>query len=308
MEIAAPDPVLRFTRTERAVHWLQASTFLLLLLTGFSLGLPAIEGLVGHRELLRQIHLTSAFFYAIGPTVVALGANRAALARDVHDVETWDGEDLRWLVPGSGAPAGRFNAGQKLNAVFVAWSTVAFALSGFIMWQDRRFPLDVVSRANVIHTDLAYLALLVFLGHVFLASVWPDTRGALQSMLSGRVERSWARSHHPRWIPPRAADGMPSRREILLTAIRIAVGWFAALFVARFLFFAIGANTTDPVTRWLYDLTAWPLAASRAPHTGVSLMNLPALLYLALLILAFRALNRFSARGQEATPDARLDW
>jgi formate dehydrogenase subunit gamma len=297
MEIAAGDRVLRFTRTERAVHWVQATTFILLLLSGFGLGLPAVEGLVGHRELLRQIHLTTAFLYAIAPTVIALSANRAAMASDLHDVETWDSEDLQWLVPGSSTDPGRFNAGQKLNAVFVAWSTVAFALTGFIMWQDRRFPLEVVSRANSIHTDLAYIALLVFLGHVFLAVIWPDTREALQAMVSGSIDRDWARARHGRWQPDGRAGGTPSSREVLLSALRIAVGWFVALFAARWLFFAIGANVTDPVTRWLYDLTAWPAATTPAPQTGVHIMDWPALVYLGLLVLAWRMINAFDRRA-----------
>lgn len=292
MSVAGTPRVLRFTRTERAVHWVQATTFILLLLSGFSLSLPAIEGLVGNRDVLREIHLSSAFFYAIAPMAVAMGANRASVVCDVREVEEWDGEDLEWLVPGSGTDPGRFNAGQKLNAIFVAWSTVAFTLTGFIMWQDRRFPLDVVSRAHTIHTDLAYVALLVFLGHVFLATVWPETREAFWSMIDGTVRADWARSHHGRWQPDEGSAQAPSRREVALSALRIAIGFFAGLFAARWLMFAIGANVTDAVTRWLYGVTAWPGAASPAPQTGVHIMDWPALIYLALLILAWRTVNR----------------
>lgn len=292
MEIAASTRILRFTRTERAVHWVQATTFILLLISGFSLGLPAIEGLIGHRDLLRQIHLATAFFYAIAPTVVALGANRASVTRDVHDVETWDSQDVRWLLPGSDTEPGRFNAGQKLNAIFVAWSTVAFALTGFIMWQNRRFPLGVVSRANVIHTDLAYIALLVFLGHLFLATLWPTTRHSFWAMTGGTVRRDWARTHHPRWYPADAVNPPPSLREILLSAVRIALAWFIALFAARALFFAIGANVTDAVTRWLYDVTAWPGVTLPTPQTGVHVVDWPALIYLLLLIIVWRVANR----------------
>jgi formate dehydrogenase subunit gamma len=297
MTVAAAPRVLRFTRTERAVHWVQAATFLLLLFSGFSLSLPAIEGLIGHRDALREIHLSSAFFYAIAPMAVALGANRASVARDVQAVEEWDGEDLQWLVPGSRTDPGRFNAGQKLNAIFVAWSTVAFTLTGFIMWQDRRFPLDMVSRAHTIHTDLAYVALLVFLGHLFLATVWPRTRESFWAMTNGTVRADWARTHHGRWIPEDGSGPAPSRREVAVSALRIAIGFFAGLFAVRWLMFVIGANVTDLVTRWLYDVTAWPGAASPAPHTGAHVMDWPALIYLALLILAWRTVNRFSAGG-----------
>jgi formate dehydrogenase subunit gamma len=299
--------VLRFTRTERAVHWVQAITIILLLLTGFGLGLPAVEGLVGHRDLLRQIHLSSAFFYAIAPFAIALGANRASVARDVRAVETWDAEDLQWLVPGSITDPGRFNAGQKLNAIFVAWSTLAFALTGFIMWQNRRFPLDVVSRANTIHTDLAYVALLVFLGHLFLAAIWPNTRDSLAGMVNGTVRADWARAHHGRWEPDSGKNEAPSSREVLLSALRIAAAWFAGLFAARWILFAVGANVTDAVTRWLYDVTAWPGTASTTPGTGVHIMDWPALLYLALLILAWRAADHLSRTSSRQEPAFSAD-
>lgn len=293
MEITAEARVLRFTRTERAVHWVHAAAFLLLLISGFTLGLPALEALIGHRDLLREIHLSSAFLYAIGPMAVALGANRASVARDVREVETWDEEDVHWLLPGSFTDPGRFNAGQKVNAVFVAWSSVAFVLTGFIMWQNRRFPLDVVSRANTIHTDLAYIALLIFLGHVFLATTWPRTRGAFNSMVGGTVGRDWARAHHPRWQPDEASGTGPSPEDVLRSALRIALGSLAGLFLARWIFEAIGANVTDAVTRWLYAVTAWPGVAAVEPRTGVHIMDLPALAYAALLVVAWRVVDRY---------------
>src|SRR5579884_2753316 len=171
--------VERFTRTERAVHWVQAASFLALLITGFALMSPQIEGLFGHRELLREIHLSGAFFLFFGPAIVALAGNRASVARDVKAVDTWDADDLRWLIPFpvlrlfgvQTVPQGRFNAGQKLNAIFVAWSTLTFTVTGVILWQNRRFDTTLVSRSNDVHTALAYIALLAFVGHLFLATV-----------------------------------------------------------------------------------------------------------------------------------------
>jgi formate dehydrogenase subunit gamma len=275
--------VLRFTRTERAVHWVQATSFLVLLISGYALALPAVEAVLGHRAVLREVHLSAAFFLFFGPAVVALAGDRTSVAEDVRAVEVWDEDDLRWLAPPplrGPAPAGRFNAGQKLNAIFVAWSTLAFALSGLIMWQNRRFPLGAVQRANVIHTDLAYLALLVFLGHLYLSAVNPATRPSLSGMVGGWVDRAWALAHHPRWEATVGAEPRPRRREAAWTAARIALGAAVVLFAVRVFFFYLGANVTDAVTSWLYGLTAWPGVAVLAPRTGVRIADWPAIPYL----------------------------
>ena len=137
----------RFNRTERGVHWVQATSFLVLLVSGFALALPQLESLIGHRALLREIHLSSAFFLFFGPAIVALAGDRRVLARDVAEVDRWDRDDLRWLIPSPilrlwgvrTPPQGRFNAGQKLNALFVAWSTVTFSVTGLLTdLNDRR--------------------------------------------------------------------------------------------------------------------------------------------------------------------------
>lgn len=305
LDLDTVERVERFTRTERAVHWVQAISFLILLITGFALMLPVVEGLFGHREFLREIHLTCAFLFAFGPTIVALSGDRASLGRDVEAVDTWDSDDLRWLVPFPvlravgirTPPQGRFNAGQKLNAIFVLWSTLFFTISGLIIWQNRRFPLDLVSRANSIHTALAYIALAAFVGHLFLATIYPPTRHALRAMTEGWVHEDWAREHHPKWATSRyLTKSPPSERDSLRTATQIVVGGCGALFAVRVLFFALGANVTDKVTGRLYDLTAWPGAASIHPATAVHVFDWIGLLYLAGLVALWRAVDTLRNR------------
>ena len=290
--------ITRFTRTERGTHWVQAISFLSLLISGFVLGLPQFEAIVGHRALLREIHLTSAFFFFFGPAIVALAGDRRSVALDVEAVDTWDADDLRWLLPFPllrifGVPAppqGRFNAGQKLNALFVVWSTLAFSVTGLIMWQNRRFPSDVVSHANAIHTGLAYFALVAFLGHIFLATVYPPTRHSLHAITQGWVRVDWAAHHHPKWLSSRQPSPPSPALDGPRTAVQIVLGSAAALFASRLLFFALGANTTDKVTSRLYDVTAWPGTTSIAPQTAVHIFDTPALWYLiACLVLWFAA-------------------
>lgn len=301
-EPAAPpatDPVVRFDRTERLVHWVHAATFLTLLGSGLILGTNSLEALVGRRALLHEIHLVAAFFFVFGPAAVALAGNRGAIGQDTHDIDRWSGDDFHWLSHPDfqpdrwSHPQGRFNAGQKLNAIFTVYAIFAFALTGLIMWQNRRFPFTVVEQANTIHTALAYLALLVFLGHLYLAVIHPATRQALHGMVFGTVRRSWARSHHPLGSlrPPPA----PLSVGALVRSGLITLGTLeAALLLIRTLFEWLGANPTDPVTQLYYAWSAAP-GTLRQHHTGHHAFDLAALLWAGLLASALIAFTRGEA-------------
>lgn len=284
--------VLRFTRTERAVHWVHAVTFLALLTTGLILSTSVLEGLIGHRALLREIHLASAFFFVFGPGLVTRAGNRVAVQDDARAFDRWSGDDARWLrhpdinpTPRT-PPQGKFNAGQKLNAIFTVYATFAFGLTGLILWQNRRFPYPVVTQANTIHTALAYIALAVFLGHLYLAVIHPATRHALRGMVWGRVRADWARHHHPAWTA--IADEAPlSLRGVAQTAILLALGLEIAALFTRVAFIFLGANATDAVTGAIYRWSALPGTLSNTP-TGVHLLDLTAALWAGFLILVRR--------------------
>jgi formate dehydrogenase subunit gamma len=295
---AAPPTVVRFTRTERAVHWIHAVTFLTLLATGLILSTAALEGLVGHRALLREIHLASAFFFVFGPALVALAANRRAVGEDAGQIDGWTEDDMRWLRaphleprPGT-PPQGKFNAGQKLNAIFTVYATFAFSLSGLILWQNRRFPYPVVTQANTIHTALAYIALAVFFGHLYLAVLHPATRPALRGMIRGRVPLDWARRHHPAWIP-QTNDSRLSPKQVVRTVLLLALGLEFATLITRVGFIALGANATDAVTGGIYAWSALPGTLSN-PATGAHLLDLAAALWAGFLVLVWRWI---AARG-----------
>jgi formate dehydrogenase subunit gamma len=201
----APAFLLRFSRTERAVHWTYAACFLVLLATGLIMYLPALSPLAPSRLILRQLHLAAAFFIITVPTLMGLLGDRRDIAADARAVDRWDEDDRAWLADGlRGLPteAGRFNAGQKANAAFTVGSLLVFVLTGVIMALNiftRILPDWLVGNASLIHDSLTWLALFAWLGHVFLAGIWPPTRESLRGMLTGVVRSDWARHHHPRW-------------------------------------------------------------------------------------------------------------
>ena len=67
------DYVKRFSRTERAVHWIHASAFFVLLGTGLVLYVPRLSALVARRPLVKDLHVYTAVAW-----IVLLGDRRGA--------------------------------------------------------------------------------------------------------------------------------------------------------------------------------------------------------------------------------------
>jgi formate dehydrogenase subunit gamma len=190
--------VRRFSRTERAVHWVHASAFLVLLGSGLVLYLPSLATEIGRRPLVKDVHLLTALAWAIALlAVVALG-DRRGLRATTRELDVFDADDRRWLL-GRHVRQGRFNAGQKLNAAFTAAFAVLLAVSGVLLWlgeRDTRFRFD---STIVLHDVVAYLSVALLAGHLYLAVIHPSTRHALRGMTVGTVREDWAREHHAKW-------------------------------------------------------------------------------------------------------------
>jgi len=195
--------VLRFNRTQRAVHWLHAGGFVLALLSGLALLVGAAEELIGHRFVLRVIHIGAGLTFALAPLLAARLGDWHSIRADFRAAQWWDAEDRRFFAitdDSGGSRAGRFNAGQKANLMFTAAATLFFLISGAIMWQYFRFDRALVQNAGMLHDTLTFTILVVWLGHLWYALVNPRTRHSMRGMLSGYVDRSWAASVHPRWL------------------------------------------------------------------------------------------------------------
>ncbi len=195
----------RFSGTERAVHWTYALFFLLLMATGLSMEVPVLSALFPDRYLLRQIHFASAFFFVVGPVLVALVGDWRIVATTASEFDAWDEDDRNWLSDvwnGMRTEPDRFNAGQKLNGIFTIGAALLFTITGLIMLSNvygRLFPLWLVTNAAWVHDVLTWLALLAWCGHIFLALIYPPTRPSLRGMTLGSVRASWAAEHHAKW-------------------------------------------------------------------------------------------------------------
>lgn len=214
-----PPFIQRFSGVERALHWAYAGAFLLCLATGLALTIPEVRAWHWQNlKVARELHLTAALLLGAAPLVAASwdGFQTARrLARELVTVEPGDGQWLRrWLGRLVGdrrplPPAGRFNAGQKVSALLFAGLTVGFSVTGLIIWplQNPLVPAGVRAWVYLAHALLAYAALPLVAGHLFLAAVYPPTRESLRGIVWGVVRRDWALQHHRRWVEASGSTG-----------------------------------------------------------------------------------------------------
>jgi formate dehydrogenase subunit gamma len=201
----APGYVRRFGPEERLLHWLLAATFLTMLATGLILYLPVFAELAANRRLWKSIHLGAAIAFWAGLVVLLLTDLGGSLRRTAGEFDRFDDDDVRWLGwavtrHGPEPPAGRFNAGQKLNAALVAGLMVVFTVSGVLIYlQETDAAVRGRTSAILVHDIATWIAVPLIVGHLYLALVNPSTRPSLRGMVLGTVRRDWARRHHPKW-------------------------------------------------------------------------------------------------------------
>ena len=190
--------ISRFDRVERAVHWCNATLFLVLIATGASLYLPQLSEKVAHRHTVKTIHVYAGLALPIPLLLgLVLPAGRR-LRADIGRFNRWTDDDRRWWSrrTRSEAQLGKFNPGQKANAIFVGAAIVLMLMTGSIMRWFEPFPDSWRTGATFVH-DWVFISLVfVVAGHIMFALADGDS---LRSMVRGWVPEAWARRERPRW-------------------------------------------------------------------------------------------------------------
>jgi formate dehydrogenase subunit gamma len=221
------ETLTRFNFLERFTHWLTASCFVVLALTGLNM-------LYG-RYLLRPWIGPDAFaaitrggkyahdFLAFG---FMLGLVLMFVLWIAHNIP--NRYDVVWLVKGGGMfmkgvhpPAKKFNAGQKIIFWLVILFGISVSLSGImLLWPfqlhlfgptfrviDGLFSLDLpttlaplqeMQLAQLWHAVVGLFLMIVIIAHIYIGTIGME--GAFDAMGSGEVDRNWAREHHDLWV------------------------------------------------------------------------------------------------------------
>jgi formate dehydrogenase subunit gamma len=197
-----PRYVKRFTLTERLLHWVHASAFFVLLGSGLILYLPALAAAVGRRPLIKDIHFYTGISWAGALVLIALLGNRRTVLKTAREIDLFDRDDRRFLSGQTTSPQGRFNAGQKVNAIVSAAFAVLFFVSGLLLWLGERNTDIRLGGTLYLHDALMYVSVVIVTGHLYLALINRGTRHSLRGMVLGTVREDWAHAHHAKWRPP----------------------------------------------------------------------------------------------------------
>jgi formate dehydrogenase subunit gamma len=203
-----PGYLARFSRTERTLHWVHAAAFFLLLASGAVLYFPQLSDLVSRRQLVKGVHLYTAAAWVAALALIVLLGDRRGLRRAARELDGFDADDRRWLR-GRGAPQGRFNAGQKLNAAITAALSVLFLVSGTLLWLGERNTTWRFASTIAVHDWVSVISVVLLSGHLYLAVLNPSTRHSLRGITRGDVRSDWAEAHHAKWAAAVTATRKP---------------------------------------------------------------------------------------------------
>jgi len=201
--------LLRFDRTERIVHWVNATGFIVLILTGASLKVAGLSTVVANRHTVKEIHVWTGLLLPI-PLLLALLLPAGRMLRaDFKRFNRWSADDRRWWrkQARSRVQLGKFNPGQKLNAVFIGAAIVVQLMTGAIMYWFKPFPDSWRTGATFVHDSTWLVLIIVIIGHIIFALRDPDS---MRSMLKGWVPQSWARRERPVWWAEQVAAARTS--------------------------------------------------------------------------------------------------
>ncbi|MFC6488614.1 formate dehydrogenase subunit gamma [Nitratireductor sp. GCM10026969] len=210
--------ILRFNALERLTHWITATAFIILAITGlnFIFGKRLLMPLIGPdafsawSQWSKYAHDFFSWAFMLGIVVMAV-------------LWVWDNlpdrYDAHWLKVGGGMfdktnrthpPATRFNAGQKLIFWSVIIGGIALSVSGiFMLFPFSYADVNGMQLAQTIHATVGVLMVAVIIAHIYIGTLGME--GAYEAMGSGTVDLNWAKEHHSVWVEKQGARTEPSQ-------------------------------------------------------------------------------------------------
>ena len=204
--------ILRFASFERFTHWLTASCFVVLALSGLNIsfgrililplfGPEAFATMSGYAKLA---HDYLAFPFMLGLVIMFLIWIKDNIPGKI---------DLQWLKQGGGIlfkgqhpPAKRFNAGQKGIFWIVIIGGALMSVSGwFLLFPYLPANVTALQFWTVIHAVIAMLFIAAMMAHIYIGSIGME--GAFDAMGTGEVDLNWARENHSLWVEEEQAKG-----------------------------------------------------------------------------------------------------
>ncbi len=201
--------ILRFNAVERFTHWLTATCFIVLAITGVNyifgkrLLMPLIgpDAFAAWSQWAKYAHNFLAWPFMLGVLIMLV----VWVKDNLPDRYDWD-----WLKSAGGffsnthPDSARFNAGQKLIFWSVVLGGMALSATGIVMLFPFSFAdLNGMQWAQYIHAVIGVILIAIMIAHIYIGSIGME--GAYDAMGSGEVDLAWARRHHRAWVEEQQA-------------------------------------------------------------------------------------------------------
>jgi formate dehydrogenase subunit gamma len=193
------DLIVRHKASVRLTHWAVAIFFFLAMLTGFVVFTPYFAGLAGFfggGAMARFLHPWFSLGFVI--SVAFLFGHWLKRMRSEPGDKEWR-ENFRAYMKYETElrEVSKYNAGQKLFFWSVVLGTLAFLLSGIVMWFPTSFPWSLRMLSYLVH-EITFIGFMIgVIYHIYMSTT--AMPGTFRAMTRGTVTRAWARWHHPKW-------------------------------------------------------------------------------------------------------------
>lgn len=212
--------IVRFNAFERFIHWMTATCFIILAITGLNVTFGRTlfastfgsEAFTAWSEWAKYAHNYLSFPFTIGVVLIFLMWIGGNIPNAV---------DVEWFKRGGGIvgndhpPAYRFNGGQKAIYWIVVLGGAGVAITGYVlMFPFYGTTIDSMQYAEMIHAVVAMLFVAAMLGHIYIGTIGME--GAFEAMGEGTVDVNWAKEHHRLWLEdemrrsPKGARAQPA--------------------------------------------------------------------------------------------------
>jgi formate dehydrogenase subunit gamma len=206
--------IVRFNMFERFTHWMTATCFIILALSGLNItfGRALLLPLLGPdtftswSEAARFCHHYLSFPFTLGVVLIFLMWIGGNIPNRV---------DVEWFKRGGGIvghdhpPAYRFNGGQKMIYWIVVLGGGAAAATGYmLMFPFYGTTVSGMETAEIVHAVIAMLFIAAMLGHIYIGTIGME--GAFEAMGEGTVDMNWAKEHHILWLEEEKARVGPN--------------------------------------------------------------------------------------------------
>jgi len=211
---AAHLTIVRMDLSQRVQHFVLASSFIILAVTGFALKFPDswVSKMLGSNEALRSwSHRVAGVVMLVGGAyhlyyILARKEGRKLIrdlmpvAKDIKDLAA----NARYLAGLSREKAkfGRFGYSEKMEYWAVVWGTIIMGVTGLMIWFKLdvtrflpRWAVDVATTIHYYEAILACLAIIVW--HFYHVIFDPDVYPLNWAVWNGKVSKHWQEEEHP---------------------------------------------------------------------------------------------------------------